>query len=144
MSLIVGIAACSGSSGGTGTTEAGVTTTTEAPFGITGTMTLEDGMIFEETPCEGDGGFDDMTGGANVVVKDGEGSIIGTGSLSPGEPVDPDPNDSVDFWYCVFEFEVPLAEEADFYTVEIAGREGPVYSQAEMEAADWIVDLSIG
>jgi len=43
-----------------------------------------------------------------------------------------------------FEFNVPLAREADFYTVEIAGREGPVYSQAEMETADWIVELSIG
>lgn len=119
------------------------TTTTEAGSAITGTVLLAD-LDSYPSPCSGEGGFDDLAGGANVVVKDGDGGIIGTGSLSPGTPIDPTPEDEYDFTYCEFEFDAPLAEEADFYTVEIAGRGGPTYSQAEMEAADWHVELELG
>jgi hypothetical protein len=44
---------------------------------------------------------------------------------------------------CEFSWTVEV-EDADFYVIEIANREGPTYSRADLEEAGWTVGLTIG
>ena len=51
---------------------------------IKGTIALGDGdhrSSANSTACWGDGGYDDVSEGANVVVRDSEGGVMGTSSL---------------------------------------------------------------
>lgn len=86
---------------------------------------------------QGVGGFDDIRVGANVVVKDGQGVVVGVGSIDSTDQV---PSART----CAFGFTVPLSALADFYTVEIAGRGGPTFSHADLEHNAWQVTLSLG
>lgn len=131
--------ACNGNTPETTTTLVATT----APLAITGTVTLEEPRNPDNPTCQGSDGFDDLAERANVVVRDGDGAVMGTGALSVGTPVTVSPDDQATH-YCQFTFDVPLTGAADFYTVEIAGREGPVYSHEEMESLGWVVELTIG
>jgi hypothetical protein len=44
----------------------------------------------------------------------------------------------------VFPLEVDVPDGLDFYTVEVSHRGGLTYTHAEMEAADWVVGLTLG
>lgn len=91
-------------------------------------------------PCSGLGGYSDMDAGADVTVKDQDGSLIATGSLGPGEiSFLEDP-----FRACAFRFTVNGVPDASFYEVEVGRRGGLTYSKAEMEAQDWTVEASLG
>lgn len=104
-------------------------------FGVEGTMTLLDGVT-EYAPgggeCDGYGGYDDITPGAQVIIS-AEGETVGKGELGDGIYED---------GWCVFPFSVTeISGGSDFYTVEISGRGGLEYTQAELEEG---VELSIG
>ena len=136
------LAACGGGSGTSSSTTTLVSTiTTEANPVVTGMLSLtsHDGIFEHEIEgtmyCTGTHGYDDIGGGANVVVYDGKGSIIGTGALDVGLPDDGGA--------CDFDFSVPLSTTADFYTVDVAGRGGPTFSHDDMEQSGWSVGLSL-
>lgn len=140
------VVSCGGSDMAATTTTVAEPTTTSAPTTTTIPVPTVNGAIVlrefsSSEPCFGRGGFDDMRGGANVVVRDGNGNVIGTGALESGVLVDTVSGISN---YCEFGFSVELARTADFYTVEVAGRGGPVYSHADMEENGWEVNLTLG
>lgn len=87
--------------------------------------------------CEGRGQF---APGGEVVVKNAEdGTIIGVGRLEgEGKVLSVAGEDT-----CLVAFTVPLIREAPFYTVEIVGREGPLYTHDEMVEAGWLLALSL-
>lgn len=115
---------------------------------ITGTFTLlgqnEDAITNEyiegefisvDGGCAGTGGYDDIEAGLQVTVSNESGTVIGTGALGQGTEVDAG---------CEFPFKVENVPVAKFYKVEV-GRRGTVsYSHADMEAASWKVELSLG
>lgn len=73
--------------------------------------------------CAGDGGYDDIRGGALVTVQDSSGKIVGTGALDSGY-------DSGII--CVFSFRVAdVPDDSDFYSVEVSHRGGLTYTNAE-------------
>lgn len=105
---------------------------------ITGEMTLMDSDGYDESivgGCEGTGGYDDISYGTSVTVRDGAGEILATGSLEAGE--------DLGLW-CNFPFTVEDVPGADFYEVEVSHRGGLSYSDKEMEEKDWFVSVSLG
>lgn len=88
--------------------------------------------------CEGrpSSGYKDLVGGAQVLVVDGAGVTIASGTLAEGR------RDGTVI--CRFDFSIPNVPKADFYQVKVSQRGGPTYSFAEMEARAWRVELTIG
>lgn len=132
-------------SGGEGT----ASPTSESTREITGTFTLK-GFDAEEdltlgyfakppngAPCQGDEGYDDISEGAQVVVRDESGTTIATGRLEPGAYSRAEGD-------CIFEFSVVGVPEADFYSVEVSNRGELTYPRDELEAAGWSVELTLG
>lgn len=94
-----------------------------------------DGYSSSGGACAGDGGYSDIEQGLQVVVKNAEGTILGTGHLEPG---------SVRGGYCVFRFRVNDLPRSRFYAVE-AGRRGAItYSFQQLEDEAWSVTLTLG
>lgn len=109
-----------------------------APKEITGSITLAayDGYFGDSSGvCIGKGGYDDLRGGANVVVKDGKGAIIGSSKLGTGSRV-------VNVG-CQFPINVSVPD-SDFYVLEVSHRGEQTYSRADMEAKGYRVLLTIG
>jgi hypothetical protein len=137
---------------------------------IEGTIQLnsdEDGVsrVSLEGDCEGDGGYSDLTAGAQVTVKDESGKVIGTGNLRPGTASSIDPSGDktaeslgttlavlrtvsaglgIQSRACEFEFTIEDVPRVDFYNLSIGRRDGPTYTFEEMERNGWEVALSIG
>lgn len=139
---LVLLAACAGAT---------TSTTTEPVEVIVGTIvlrqhTVRPTVVFDaqgnqqpEAPCSGRDGYDDLTAGAQVVVSDAEGTIIGSDHLEPGVRVEIE--DSV---FCQFTFSVKVSPGENFYTVEVSDRGELTYSRADLETANWTVDLELG
>ena len=139
--LATALVACGGTaSSTTSTTEA--TTTTTPTETLRGSIELRQGTAREEEPCAGRDGYDDMAGGAQVVVRNGDGDIIATTRLDPGVQILVEGMDN--FWYCTFTFEAELPPDESFYTVEVSHRGELSYSAAEMAAQNWTIDLVLG
>ena len=82
--------------------------------------------------CDGYGGYDDITPGAQVVIK-AKGETVGKGTLGEGK---------YDGGWCRFPFSVPdVKGGADFYSVEIANRGAIEYTKDELTKG---VKLSLG
>jgi hypothetical protein len=96
------------------------------------------GVYSAGLPCKGTGGFADIREGAEVVVLDGGGGTVDTAPLGPGSIAE-----GPDIHTCQFKFAADVPETG-FYEFEVAGRGGPTYSLADLEAAGWRVELSIG
>lgn len=106
-------------------------------FTLNGTVELIDPDESWNLPvCQGSGGYSDLAGGANVVIRDGSDAIIGVGELNSGATQ----SRSV----CQFEFTIRDLLETGFYTISISGRDGPTYSFNDLELANWVIALSIG
>ena len=85
-------------------------------------------------PCSGDAGR------ASIRVLNEAGNIVASSTLSLSRGV------IVDIgvvFGCQFSWTIEV-EDADFYVFEIANREGPTYSRADLEEAGWIVGLTLG
>lgn len=118
-------------------------------FTLTGTVTISGSAVGDqEGACQGSGGYSDMRPGASVVVMDGTGTTLATGTLLKGE-VDEErsqrlPIRRADPWIritCVLPLTVSDIPHAQFYEVEVGRRGGLTYSFKEMEAQDWTVEL---
>lgn len=139
--------------------ETATSTTTEPPSEIqtlAGTFTLIDSdVVGSWTRCGGSGGYDDFGAGMNVTARDGSGRIVGSGNsrnltesdLSSDLPglaaaaADESEEDGIDVT-CVVSFEIEV-EDADFYEIEVGSRGGLSYSRADLDAADWFIELSL-
>jgi len=100
-------------------------------------LTDRDANYVTGRACLGKRGYGDIRPGADVVVMDGAGAILAIGRLEPGVVMSGGVT-------CRLEFVVENVPDVDFYTLEVANRQAPSYSRAEMEAQDWTVELSIG
>ena len=90
-----------------------------------------------ESNCYGTGGYDDISSGLNVTIRDGSGAILATGRLGRG---------TADGAYspCSFEFSVDGLPEVDFYSVEVGRRGELTYSFEELVDSFWYVFFSLG
>ena len=107
---------------------------------LSGTVTVVDADVLGlelGDECFGDGGYDDLNAGAQVVVADEKGTTLSTGRLSSG---------AYDGLGCVFSFELADVTRAPFYALSVAGenRGELQYSYDELADADWSVELSLG
>lgn len=142
IAILALVAACS--TPAATTTTAAPTTTTLATETIAGTFTLTNPQVRPPTePCVGEEGFDDIQEGAQVVIRDGDGTTIANSALGPGEATS-DSTGPGSLWYCVFAFSVEVPAGEPFYSVEVSHRGEVTYSAEEMEAADWVVSLELG
>lgn len=102
---------------------------------ISGTFTLTDtGNLFVNS-CSGSGGYSDIRLGTNVVLKDGDGKLLSTGSLGPGVGTGSQ---------CLFEYSLLGVPEVPFYTIEVGKRGSLSYSLADMKSAGWTIGLTLG
>ncbi len=132
---VLALSGCGGESGGATAEPTETAATTPATFAVRGGVTLLYGAT-EDGPgeCTGRGGYEDLAAGAPVTISDGSGEKVALGELGPGEIVK-------GTYSCEFPFsveEVPAGEAV--YTVEVAGRGGVDFTEADADA----VDLSIG
>jgi hypothetical protein len=100
------------------------------------TLTDTDELWSKGDDCQGSGGYDDIRTGAQVVVKDGSGRLLGTSSLLSGT--------ASDSFSCDFAFFVDDVPDADFYSVEVSHRGEITNSRKELEDNAWIVGLTLG
>ena len=80
-------------------------------------------------------GFDDVGVGTDVVVKSGEGAIVGVGKLEIGV--------AQSAYECRFPFTLEV-KDAEFYSFEVGDRGDLSYSRADLEAMGWSVAFSLG
>lgn len=117
---------------------------TSSTYTITGTLTLID---FDEhwrkdRDCYGSGGYRDISGGADVTVRNGDDDIVGVSRLDDGEPsFNDDIHTTTSF--CDFAFAVDVTAER-FYSIEIGSRGDLSYSFDDLENSGWTIALSIG
>lgn len=136
---------------------------------ITGSVVLfdasGDGIGGSLTNCYGDGGYDDVDSGAQVLVKNGDGKILATTTLqsgtgqTAGDVLSDGGVTTTTSYYgygssflntvvrCTFPFQVDVPAGEKFYAVTIGsnGHRGTLtYSKDQMAKNDWKVDISIG
>ncbi len=103
------------------------------------TLTSSSGISRSGGNCSGTGGYDDLTAGAAVTVKNESGTVIATGSLERG---------ASDATYptvvCHFSFTISNLPDAKFYSVEVTHRGALTYSQDQLNSNGWKVEASIG
>ena len=94
-----------------------------------------------DTACEGLGGYSDIQAGAQLVVKDEAGKVIGSGALDQGHlDLDLFGAGSV----CAFPFEIAGLPKAAQYQVGMGNRGSITYSFADLETKEWDVKLTLG
>ena len=92
-------------------------------------------------PCLGLGGYDDMQEGAEVTVRDEDGTILAKSQLQEGKLTYPVGGPTLS---CEFPFTVEGVPDAKFYAIETADRGDLNYSKAEMEEMNWTVHFTLG
>lgn len=94
-----------------------------------------------DTNCEGLGGYSDIRAGAQLVVKDEAGKVIGSGSLDQGHL-------DLDLFgagaICGFPFTVTGLPKVEQYQLGMGNRGSITYSFADLETAKWEVKLTLG
>jgi hypothetical protein len=91
--------------------------------------------------CTGFEGFDDIRHGAQVVVKDQNGTVIGTGTLSSGRTTRKLGDVALE---CTFRFSVSGLPKATFYSIEVSKRGAQQYSYDKLVRSGWNAALSLG
>jgi hypothetical protein len=101
-------------------------------------MTITDSTSVFSTgdSCTGTDGYDDISSGAQVRIRNEKDALIGTSELH-GDGVDIDGK-------CMWAFKVPDVPAAKFYTIEVSHRGGITYSSKQMDRQKWAVGLTIG
>lgn len=87
----------------------------------------------KDAGCRGLGGYSDMSPGTDVTLRDGNGSIVGSGRLEV----------SGDGFPCRFESKFEI-DDAKFYEIEIGHRGGPSFTKSQLEDDMWIISLTLG
>lgn len=96
-----------------------------AVFTVYGSMTLTVSQFSDDQGyCAGRDGYDDIAAGAQVVITDAAGAVVGVGKLDGGQ---------VSNLHCVFDFVIPgVPDGKPFYGVEVTHRGRVQYSRADL------------
>jgi hypothetical protein len=146
--FLVVAAGCGGSSGiaGAGTPALPPATVAATNHTINGSLTLEFTLLGTPSDlpwndvqaggaCAPHGTWaSDVQQGQEVLLKDGSGSILGKTTLNGGVKVGLN---------CRFSYMLTQVTDAKFFTVEIGGRKGPVYSLDDLTKQNWAIDMSL-
>jgi hypothetical protein len=112
---------------------------------VKGYLSLQDSAVFVGKVCQGAGGYTDLEQGTPVVIRDGDGEIIGTGHFTAGRGAG---RGKVGVLgapsACVFAFTVKHVPDTDTYLLELSHRGRVVYTHAELEANKWRVGAALG
>jgi len=108
---------------------------------LSGTMTVIESLPLQQSGsigagCTGVGGYDDLSAGTAVVVKDEGGKVLATGSLDSGK--------ISALETCQWSFTVSNVPDAKFYQIEVSHRGAVTYSKADLDKAGWKVQLRLG
>lgn len=108
------------------------------------------GRAVEGQPCVAQSGYSDLTAGATVTVKDGDGHVIATGPLSQGvfskdgNAVYDTVGHTENYGPCRETFAVAAPSTAKFYVLTVGHRGEQTYSRDDLAHRGWHVDLSVG
>jgi hypothetical protein len=94
------------------------------------------------TECTGFRGYSDMQQGAQVVVKDGSGNVIGTSQLGTGALSNYDP--TIGMGTCTLSFAVDNLPDVPFYSVEVSHRGAQAFSKEQLDSMNWSVAFTLG
>jgi hypothetical protein len=97
-------------------------------------------------PCASSAGGANIQGGAQVVIKNSGGTIIGTGHLDAGTGIPPDPqraDPNENLPWCAFPFTIGALPDSDFYSINIGSRPAVTYSRSDMESQNWQVVIEV-
>jgi hypothetical protein len=125
--LVLALAACGGG-GRQGNTINGT-------FTLQGNSLADGNFIAYDGGCDGTGGYDDIKAGLQVTVSNEAGTVIANGALGTGNETGNG---------CQFPFKVERVPVAKFYKIAVGHRGELSYSHAEMKAAGWKVDFTLG
>ena len=119
------------------TTPRPATSTAVSTFAVSGNLTLADYMPAAGdlgVPCQGIGGYDDIQGGAQVVIYDATGRQLAVGALNQGE--------ILGLGRCVFAFRLSGVPRGDGgpYSVEVSHRGKIAFTFAQA----YDVEMSLG
>ncbi len=130
--LLLALAGCGGgASEGETASDAGsspvssVTESISTTFTVSGTFALtdRDGFFRYQGSCSGDGGYDDIDEGTQVVIRDGNETKVAIGALGAGFP---------SRGTCVFDFSVPdVPKGGGIYSVEVGHRGEVSFKETE-------------
>ncbi|MCR6706547.1 MAG: hypothetical protein NVV66_18290 [Cellulomonas sp.] len=144
---VTALAACSSGTGGTGPTP---TPTAASTFVVEGSVAVESDFVANmqadnttlDGPCAVKAGYDDIKGGAQVVVLDAAGSTVGLGTLATVTLDLPDGTTSLASAFCRATFRVvDVPAGSDFYAIQIASRDPYRLTAADARKP---VELSLG
>jgi hypothetical protein len=98
--------------------------------------------------CAGTDGFQDMRRGAQVIVKDANGSILAVGALTHTRWTDVKsdnfmPGSIMTTGKCLLTSAPISVKDGAFYQLQIAARAPVVYSRSQLLKLHWVVDLSL-
>ncbi|TMR09302.1 hypothetical protein ETD86_44160 [Nonomuraea turkmeniaca] len=99
---------------------------TPSTIAVSGSVTLKDGFGTEGAPCSGDGGFNDIREGAQVVITDATQVTLAVGSLGAGK------RDKAG--QCEFAFAITAPTGHDFYGIEVSHRGRLQYSASQISS----------
>lgn len=114
---------------------------TDGTYHLVGTLEVlgtdyEDFVVapLPEIGCVTGAGYEDIKAGARVSITNESGAIIAIATLAPYD---------VSSGRCLFQFEADVPE-APFYTISLGRRGDLPFAFAELEAAHWHVELTLG
>jgi hypothetical protein len=111
---------------------------------VKGYLSLQDSAVFVGKMCQGAGGYTDLVEGTPVVVRDGDGQVIGTGHFGSGKGAGGAKAGAVNApWACVFPFTVKHVPDADTYSFQVSHRGGVVYTHDELEENNWKIGAAL-
>ena len=142
--LVLLVFGCSGGGSDNSDSASDATASEAQTYRVQGSLTLRDGSWDVGESCRGSGGYSDITSGAQVVVRNQDGTILATGRLGAGTAVQI-PGTTLTFTgRCEFRFDVRSLPKEDFYSFEVSHRGEITYSFQEMRSASWEVHLTLG
>ena len=110
---------------------------------VKGYLSLQDSAVFVGKACQGAGGYTDLFEGTPVVVRDGDGQVIGTGRFGAGKGAGGKPGTLGAPTACVFAFTVKHVPDADTYSFQMSHRGGVVYTHAELADNNWRIGAAL-
>ena len=111
---------------------------------VKGFLSLQDSATFIGKECQGAGGYTDLVEGTPVVVRDGDGEVIGSGRFAAGRGNRTGKLGGLSApSACVFAFTLKHVPDAETYSFEVSHRGGVVYTYDELEANNWRVGAAL-
>jgi hypothetical protein len=96
--------------------------------------------------CRGTGGYADLHSGVPVRALGADGTVLATGSLTAHVPAPAAEGalSEAERRRCVWTFSLPGLPPRDRYGVEIGERGEVSYTREELNAAGWLIEVSLG